>query len=70
MIKKNLKELLRELKKFKVQTLIVLHYKKKNDHRIFHLSTKLIARDSDNDEAFKSLDQNIMKKIKNYACED
>ena len=57
------------MKKFKVQTLIFLHYKKKkNDHRIFHLSTKLIARDSD--EGFKPLYQNIMKKINNYTCVD
>ena len=30
----------------------VLDYKKRNDHKIFHLSTKLIASNSDIDEAF------------------
>ena len=31
---------------------------------------KLIASASDIDEAFKSMHQSIMKKIKNHACED
>ena len=35
-IKNNLKELLRELEKFNVQTMLVLDYKKKNDCKIFH----------------------------------
>ena len=70
MIKSKLKELLSELKKFKVQTILVLDYKKRNDRKIFHSSTKPIASDSDIDEAFKSMHQNIMAKIKNYACED
>ena len=43
LIKNKLKELLSELKKFKVETTIVLDYKKKNDRKIFHSSTKLIA---------------------------
>ena len=38
--------------------------------KIFHSSTKLIASDSDIDEAFKSMHQSIITKIKNYACED
>ena len=63
MIKKKLRELLSELKKFKVQTILVLHYKKRND-------CKLIASDSDIEEAFNSMRQRIMTKIKNYACED
>ena len=72
-IKNKLKELLSELKKFKVQTilvLLVLDYKKRNDCKIFHSSAKLIANDSDIDEASKSMHQSIMTKIKNYACED
>ena len=45
-----LKEQLSELKKFKVQTILVLDYKKRNDCKIIHSSTKLIASDSDIDE--------------------
>ena len=63
-IKNKLKELLSELKKFKVQTILVLDYKKRNDRKIFHSSAKLIASDSDIDEAFKSMHQSIMTKIK------
>ena len=59
-----------ELKKFKVQTVLILDYKKRNDHKVFHSSTKLIASDSDIDEAFKSMHQSIMTKIKNYTCKD
>ena len=70
MIKKKLRELLSELKKFKVQTILVLHYKKRNDCKIFYSCSKLIASDSDIDEAFNSMRQRIMTKIKNYACED
>ena len=36
MIKTSLKELLSELKKFKVQTILALDYKKRNDHKIFY----------------------------------
>ena len=59
-----LKELLSELQKFKVQIILVLDYKKRNDRKIFHSSTKLIASDSDIDEAFKSMYQSIMTKNK------
>ena len=58
------------MKKFKVQKTFVLHYKKRNDSKIFHSSAKVIARDSDIDEAFKSMHQSIVTKIKNYACKD
>ena len=51
-----------ELKKFKVQKILVLEYQKRNDRKIFHSSTKLIANDSDIDEAFISMHQSIMKK--------
>ena len=64
------KGLLSELKKFKVQTELVLGYKKRNDHQIFHSCTKLIASDLDTDKTFKSMHQSIMTKIKHYACED
>ena len=70
LIKNKLKEFLSELKKFKVQTILVLDYKGKNDRKIFHSSIKLIASDSNIDEAFKSMPQSIMTKIKNYASED
>ena len=66
-IKNKLKELLIELKKFKVRTILVLVYKKRNYYKIFHLSTQLIATDSDIDEAFKSMHQSIITKIKSYA---
>ena len=66
---KELKELQSEFKKSKVQTILVLDYKKK-DLKIFHSSAKLIASDSDIEEAFKSMHQSIMTKIKNYARED
>ena len=55
MIKNKLKELSSELKKFKVHTILVLDYKKRNDYQIVHSSAKLIASDSDIDEAFKSM---------------
>ena len=70
MIKNKLKEMLSELKKFKVQAILVLEYKKRNDRKIFHSCTKLIASDSDIDEAFKPMHQSIMSKRENYACED
>ena len=62
--------MLSELKKFKVHQILVLEYKKRNDHKIFHSSAELTASDSDNDEAFKSIYQSIMTKIKNSAGED
>ena len=70
MIKNKLKELLSKLKKFKVQTILVLDYKKRNDHIIFHSSAKLIASDSDIDKAFISMHQSIMTKIKNHDCKN
>ena len=55
MVKSKLKEFLSELKKFKVETVFVSDYKKRNDCNIFHSSAKLITSDSDIDEAFKSM---------------
>ena len=49
-IKNKLEELLSELQKFKFQTILVTDYKKRNDCKIFHSSTKLTASDSDIDE--------------------
>ena len=51
MIKNKLKELLSELKKFKVQTILVLDYKKRNDRKILYSCTKLLASNLDIDEA-------------------
>ena len=68
-IKNKLKELLSELKKFKVQTILVLEYKKRKDCKIFHSSSEQTAIDSDFDEAFTSMYQSIMTKIKKYASE-
>ena len=46
-IKKKLKDLVGDLKKFRVKTILALQYKKINDHKtihkIFHSSAKLIA---------------------------
>ena len=64
MIRKILKELLSELKKFIVQSISVLEYKKRNDHKITHSSA---ASDSDIDEIFKLMHQGIMAKIKSSA---
>ena len=69
-IKNKLKELLSELKRFKVQTILVLDYKKTNNYKIFHSSAKLIANDSDVDKAFMPMHQSIITKIKNYADKD
>ena len=52
------------MKKFKVQAIIFLEYKKRKDHKIFHSCTNLIASYSHNDEAFISMHQSIMTKIK------
>ena len=70
MTKNKLKELLNEIKKFKVQAILVWDYKKRKDSKIFHSSAKLIASDSDIDEAFKSMHWIIMTKMKNYAWKD
>ena len=70
MIKNKLKELLSELKNFKVQTILILYYKKGNDCKTFHSSAKLTACVSENGEAFKSMHQSIITKIKNDASKD
>ena len=70
MIKNKLKELLSELKKFKIQTILVLEYKKRNDRKIFDSSAKLIAKDWCTDEAFKFMHQSITLKIKISSSED
>ena len=67
---KKLKELLIELKKFKFQTILVLDYKKRNDRKIFHSSAKLIVSGSDIDEAFKSMHQSVIAKMRECACKN
>ena len=67
MVKNKLKEFSGN---FKGQAVLVLDYKKRNDHKITHSSTKIIASDSDIDESFKTMHQSIITKVKNYACED
>ena len=62
MIKSKLKVLLSKTKRFKVQSILVLDYKKRNGCKIFRLGAKLIASDSDIDEASKSMHQSIMIK--------
>ena len=69
-IKNKLKELLNELKKTKVQSILVLEYKKRNDHKILHLSAKLTASDSDIVESFKYMHQSIITIIKNCVTKD
>ena len=54
-----IKNKLNELKKFKIQTVLVLEHKKRNDHKIFHSTTKLIASKSEIDKAFKSMHQKL-----------
>ena len=69
-IKNKLKELLSEIKRQKVQTVLVLDDKKRNDHKIFHSSAKLIARDSDIDKVYiESMHQSIITN-KIYPCKD
>ena len=62
--------MLSDFKKLIIQTILVLNYKKRNDHKIFHSSAKIVAGDSDIDKAFISIQQRIMAKIRNYSCKD
>ena len=59
-----IKVLLTVLKKFKVQKTQVMKYEGRNDYHAFHSSARLIASDSDFEEAFKSMHQSIMTKKK------
>ena len=69
-IKNKLEELFKGVEKVKSSVNISLRVQEKNDHKIFHSSAKLIASNSDNDEAFKSMHKSIMTKTKNSASED
>ena len=57
------------MKNFKSQWTLFLDCKKRNSHKIFYLTAKLIASDSDIDEVFKLIYQSIITKLKNYASE-
>ena len=59
-IKNKLKGLLNKFK-----TVLVLDYKKRNGSQIFHLQAKIIAVNFDIHEAFESMHQTIITKIKN-----
>ena len=59
-IKNKFKELPSELTNSRVQEILVFEYKKRNDRKIFHSSTKLIAGTSGTDKAFVSMRQSIM----------
>ena len=64
------------MKKFKVPSMLVIEYKKRNDCKISHSGAKLIASNLDKYEAilhfsnFKSMHQSIITKTKNSAAED
>ena len=62
-------KLLSDLINFKLPSILFLEYKNRNNLKIFHWSSKPTASDSDIYEAFKSMHQSIMKKIKNSAGE-
>ena len=56
------------MKKFKVQTMLIMDCMNRKDYKIFHSCTKLIARDLDVDDGIKSMHQGIMTIIKHYSC--
>ena len=60
--------MLSELTKFKVRTILVLDYKKRNDCKTFHSSGKLITSDWNVDDALKSMHQNAIMKIKHLIA--
>ena len=66
---RTIKRIVKWVKKVQTQTALILDYKKKNDRKIFHSSTKLNAINADIDEAFKSTHQSFMTKMKNDVYE-
>ena len=58
------------MKKFKVKTVLILDTKKRNYCKIFHSNAKIIASDSDIDEAFISMHLSITAEIRNFTFED
>ena len=69
-IETKLKEFLSELTKFIFQTILILGYKRRNDHKTFYSNTKLIASESNIDETFQSMHYSIMARIKDYTFKD
>ena len=70
MIKKKLNKVLSKFKKFKVQATLALDCTKRNNCKILYLYTKLTASNSDIDETFKSMRQNLLTKIQINTCKD
>ena len=68
-IKEKLRKLLRHLKKFRFQLLLVLEHMKENC-QIFCSNIKLITGNSGIDELFKSMHQGILILKNNMASED
>ena len=54
----------------KVQAILILNYKERNNRKIFQSSAKLIVSVLDIDEAFKSMHQSIMAKMRNSVRKD
>ena len=54
----------------KVQAILILNYKERNNRKIFQSSAKLIVSVLDIDEAFKSMHQSIMTKMINSVRKD
>ena len=54
----------------KVQAILILNYKERNNRKIFQSSAKLIVSVLDIDEAFKSMHQSIMTKMRNSVRKD
>ena len=69
-IENEFKILLNEWKNFKIQSVLALQCKKRNDRKIFHASFKLIGSDSGVYAPFKFMYQNIISKIKNSDRKD
>ena len=64
-IKNKLKELLNDLKKFRVKRILVLVYRKRNHCKIFHSSAKRIDSDSNIDEASNPCIKALLRKGRN-----
>ena len=54
----------------KVQAILILNYKERNNRKIFQSSAKLIVSVLDIDEAFKSMHQSTMTKMRNSVRKD
>ena len=61
---KQIKIIVKWIKKFKIQKIVVSDHRKRNDDKILYSSPKLIASSSVIDEVFKSMHQSIATNIK------